>query len=824
MSAVSRKSPAFHKKYPFHFHGFFGKISKNIGGGGAYLFFVDLKISKNSRALRDGTKDTDDVTKDKNSYHKRRVCMNKKLIAFGALGLALIMVTVALVFSLKDKNGTPGIEQSATPVPVITPMPSPDPAVPLISADAFMNPDNTYRGLMMLHSINNLRGSTDAKRAQTLADSGFGGVVTNIAWNSEYPNNVDAFKRVNAFAQEVTKKGFRVWIYDEDGYPSGTANIAVVDEEHMDYQAIGIGQYKIKGSGAGKQKVDMPKDMTKLFAAYVYPVKGTIVDSTKGVKVEDITITDGKITVDGMEGNWEVRLYGVFPCSLIESGPNGDVRTYPNLLNKDAVKRFIDLTYQQYKDNIENFADVVEAFFTDEPCLIATRNMSDTETFDYALIPYDSTVLAEFKTRYGYDLETVFPSLFFGSTAADMRVRANYMELIGDMMSENYIGQIEAWCKENGVEASGHMLLEEGLNYHVPLYGDLMKTFENMGYPGFDVLNMIPQSFVDGTLIGAKYASSTARWQNKEKVMFEICPVADLENFNKDSFNNAMGTLTLCYYGGGNQFTSYFSLINTSPTYGKQFNDYAARMGAMMDDATMTSGIGIYVPTTAAQGMYQFPETQNVYNGNIQTLDVYIRNAANMLQQNNMDYNFLSDAAIAAGKVQNGTLDINNTPYKVIFVPDAEVISIETLRTFDAFAKAGGKIIWAERMPYVATYEKDQAELTEIVSRYKDQKVNVSVTNTKLIAEIKAIADTKLKITPANTENASKIFNSPYYKNNRQFFFVVNTMVDDAEMTVSFEGAKGYRIYNPLDGSITESTDGKITVTGYRGVFVEPIL
>ena len=51
---------------------------------------------------------------------------------------------------------------------------------------------------------------------------------------------------------------------------------------------------------------------------------------------------------------------------------------------------------------------------------------------------------------YGYDIHTRYHCLFEGDSADDMAVRSNYRQLIGELFSENYVGNLAGWCEKTG--------------------------------------------------------------------------------------------------------------------------------------------------------------------------------------------------------------------------------------------------------------------------------------------------------------------------------------------------------------------------------------
>ncbi|MBQ9150676.1 MAG: hypothetical protein IJX72_00375, partial [Clostridia bacterium] len=69
------------------------------------------------------------------------------------------------------------------------------------------------------------------------------------------------------------------------------------------------------------------------------------------------------------------------------------------------------------------------------------------------------------------------------------------------------------------------------------------------------------------------------------------------------------------------------------------------------------------------------------------------------------------------------------------------------------------------------------------------------------------------------------VYVSPYEKNGAAFFFLANADNAPASMTFTYEGAVGYRLYDPVTGEITEiAADASWEMPAYRALFVQPLL
>ncbi len=94
-------------------------------------------------------------------------------------------------------------------------------------AKSFKDPDRRYAIYPIIHS-----GITSAKDFDYYDRCGFAGVVGNTYYNMVsptdtskvgFPDDETAWQRTEEGFRGFAKHGMHTWIYDESGYPSGTA-------------------------------------------------------------------------------------------------------------------------------------------------------------------------------------------------------------------------------------------------------------------------------------------------------------------------------------------------------------------------------------------------------------------------------------------------------------------------------------------------------------------------------------------------------------------------------------------------------------------------
>ena len=87
-----------------------------------------------------------------------------------------------------------------------------------IDKEQFLNPDRRYAIYPIYHS-GIIQG---AQNADELLDWGYAGLVGNIPYTEDFPHNNEAWNMTEQAYRKLIKKGMHTWIYDENGYPSGS--------------------------------------------------------------------------------------------------------------------------------------------------------------------------------------------------------------------------------------------------------------------------------------------------------------------------------------------------------------------------------------------------------------------------------------------------------------------------------------------------------------------------------------------------------------------------------------------------------------------------
>ena len=719
------------------------------------------------------------------------------------LSLFLALITVLTYISgCSNQDSKPGTTTDLTTNPVTTPSVStpeattekqpysPNPSNPY--AELFLNPTAEYRWHDMDHYIAEREiakeGSIDSLlKTMTMYDTG--GVVTNVPFYGGYVDKDSYFDALNEVSKKLIDSGFEIWLYDELGYPSGSAG-GRVTIDNPEYTAWGL--TVISQTGKGKTPVAVNKDpvLLDIYSAYAVDSKG---NSHKA------TVNGDTVTFAGTDGDW--TLY-VFVKKKFYEGTHAEgngfggkewlTRDYPNLLDKDAVKKFIEVTYKPYVEKYDYFDQVI-GVFTDEPSL-----MERGSNMKYAQRSWVNGFEDSFYEMHGYRIEDKLHYLFTGTSSEARIVRVNYRQTVAQIISESYFKQINDYCVENGSYLSGHLFAEESLSAHVTGYGDNMQCLRQMGIPGVDVLNVGQDKLMSQSspiYMSAKYASSVATIAGKGRLtMAELCAldIPTSGSYNNEEIKKIWQTVNMLYFGGITHINAYVDIVNTGRRAVK-FIDYSARLGYLSRQLTWDGEIGVYYPINT----YQSHEGVSGYNDG-KTLNTIMLK----LHQNQNDFCMVDNQFILEADIKDGRIFNDHVSFSVILMPKVDVVPLDVLKKLLEFEQSGGYVFWVNGTPTLPDNINDIDEFKSLASKLKITNLNSSsdLNKIKMAAKYSEIE--------FDIEGSSVTLMVGKYKlGDAPAYWLYNDAGKLRSCDISCDGAKGFDVYDPITGEIT-SIDG----------------
>lgn len=385
--------------------------------------------------------------------------------------------------------------------------------------DSFANPPLEFRMNENNHEIPLQPDLQDSLINRTLAN-GWGGFTINTPY-SEYLTE-KSLQSTLVFCQKAKAKGMDLWLYDECGYPSGNAGDLVI-KENPEWEAMAIYMKDTVVSG-GKIAFLLP--WGEPFIVKAFPVVNGLTDFKNPVDLLGL-FKGNSLKWNAPKGDWNIfaatkyRLYEGYQAA--DKGGSKLGSHYPSLLIPEPTEAFIRITHETYAKTFgADFGKYFTSTFTDEPSLMALQFHSYKDR--HAILPWKELLSEEIEKRYGYKPEDKLVELFYDEGPDGQKIRYQYFHTVADLTSKNFYRKIKDWCVEHNLLSGGHILLEESMIAHVPLYGDIMKCFREMHAPGIDILSCLPENM---PVHSPKLASSVVELMGGTHVMNEPCPVAD---------------------------------------------------------------------------------------------------------------------------------------------------------------------------------------------------------------------------------------------------------------------------------------------------------
>jgi len=528
------------------------------------------------------------------------------------------------------------------------------------------SPQAEHRPLQIVHSWFAQNPDLD-KEAARMRNCGLGGIVCNVHSTNYLRDETQWTKFVDS-VKAARSAGLRIWIYDEDGYPS-----------------LGAGGVVLDG----------------------YP------------ELESLALVHDKDSTEP---------FSIRPAYEHTHASNNfaAARRYPNPLDAAATERFLDVTHEQYRTRLgKELFDQVEAFFTDEPSMMAVNigqlpdeirnNVKIADPLDpnvkpLPMVSWVADLPDRYREKYGEELLSQRKSLFAGDTPEDRRIRRQFWSLLGDLNTERFYGQIQDWCRNAGssvptpknsnvplrLASSGHTLHEENVLCHVPLDGNKLQVLARMDLPGLDELNSDPMVPFYGGWKTTAFPCSAAILTGRRLVMTELSDFAQKISGQKPvdlSWMQAATTIEAVW--GVTEFTLYYQIDDRGDVIHRQYCDFVGRINAVLRNAAPYRPVLLYYPIETLQEEY-IPTGEPF---SLQTQSATARQAVEsferlglLLTQTQIPFTLIDSEFLAKAELKGKELELAGSRYHTLILPDVELPK-PVAETIDKLRKSGFRVL-----------------------------------------------------------------------------------------------------------------------------------
>lgn len=598
-------------------------------------------------------------------------------------------------------------------------------------------------------------------RLDRLNSLGYGGVVMNVDY-SGYLKSPDAFTLFFDSLEYAKSLGMKVWIYDEQYYPSGSAG-GLTLLGHPELEALGLAcvseNFKIDDT-VGAIRVASPKGYSELKYAVIAPIVNGEIDHSQRRTVSHFKDLGGGLCYDAPVGEWRVWCFFLRPLYELTKFCQGTraSRRYISIFNKKAVERFYKVTFEDgYIAHSKNGLEgLVEAVFTDEPyspCYHQYRHdygktlrttFSSSAIYDkphrdmeiYPYLPWEMTLEERYFERYGTSVVDTLPDLF-DETPKTKEARYNLFSLLSDMSKEAFAEQFKEKLGKEKVIFSGHYYGEEFFDLHPVFFGDILDHLGVMGIPGCDCL----WSDLDilRYYVPCKLASSAAHLNNLDEVMIEASNMVDKDqSITLQRLKAAMSTMLV---HGINRITSYYSEKLLPDEEMKAFAEHVRSLNALLDKSKYRVNTLLYYPfENLCRDRTLMGIDEEKYSGEDH---LGIAETAKKLLQHQVQFDFINKRKLLSTKIKKDALIApNGERIKYVVLPDLNWLDPDVAKHLKNAKNAGVKIIFSGDKREICNVEFTKHYLND--ENYPDSDLKITNEQPYILASHRAFDESDL--------------------------------------------------------------------------------
>ncbi|HHJ09954.1 MAG TPA: hypothetical protein ENK25_03580, partial [Bacteroidetes bacterium] len=290
----------------------------------------------------------------------------------------------------------------------------------------FADPPSEYRSVPLWDWNEQITEEGIDFQMKEFKKAGMGGVFVHPRPGllTEYLSD-EWFHLFDYAVQKGKEIGMKVWIYDENSYPTGFAGGHVPAEMPDSYK---------HGTGL---KMEIQRRLNVVFSDTIAVV----------LKKTNDGFTD--ITSIVQQENGKTGTYYVFRKTYPARSLWYGGFSYVDLIYKGVTEKFLDITMiKGYERNKADYGKTLPGSFSDEPNLEAAMAWG-------SMMRWTPDLWDEFQQRWGYDLRVNLPSLV-EETGNWKKVRHDYYETLLELFVDRWAKPYSKYCEKNGLKWTGH--------------------------------------------------------------------------------------------------------------------------------------------------------------------------------------------------------------------------------------------------------------------------------------------------------------------------------------------------------------------------------
>ncbi|HEX2909199.1 MAG TPA: glycosyl hydrolase [Chloroflexia bacterium] len=589
----------------------------------------------------------------------------------------------------------------------------------------FQNPPAEFRITPFWFWNGAMEPQAVARQVREMAEKGVGGFFICARQGLEIPYLSEKwFERVKVAVEAAEQNGLEVWLYDEYPYPSGMSGGEVI-LRHPEAKQYNLLHYNFRASGGQALEEELAWARVLWAKAVPYNPQSGGLNWTAAIDLANNIGNFQAQTVfqkTGLTAYNDKRYFTYEPRKqLAWQAPEGDWQvivflekeiedfkyygTYLDPCNREAVRSFIDTTYERYAEVLGGkLGKAVKGMFSDEVGI-------------YGNPPWSPQLIAAFEKRTGYSLQDELMALRYSAGENTARVRYDYFQTLHLAMREAYHRQISEWCDAHRIKYitevpsvrmttqlyshitggdSAHEKLGRSLEWIVDLNALNFRANPKM------VSSLARQLGIERAFIECFHSVGWSMTLQDAKWMIDRLAALGINFFNFHAFFYTLDGLRK-HDAPPSQF-----LQNPYWPYFKKLTDYAGRLSYALSRGKAAVSIAVIDPTTSFWTHLGNPFHAFNYCGDDPQEEARLNRLkedwaylCKSLLLNQLDYDHLDPEILAQSRVeQNGTLTSGLATYSVLVMPPLANLEAAAWEKIKAFLEAGGTVISLGLLPF----------------------------------------------------------------------------------------------------------------------------
>lgn len=558
-----------------------------------------------------------------------------------------------------------------------------------LSEELFKNPTAEYRGTPFWSWNCTLEKKELLRQIEELKKMGFGGfhMHSRAGMATKYLSP-EFMELVRACTEKAKEEGMLAWLYDEDRWPSGSAGGYVTKDRKYSAKEV---HFTVNPVETVSKEEGIREGKTYFLACYDVSLNsdGTLKNYSR-ISENDTALG--------------TKWYAYIEAFAKTGWHNNE--SYVDTLSKEAIDRFIEITYEAYKDAVgDEFGKTINTIFTDEPQFAMKNTLAFAQDKSDVFLPWTTDFDKFYKDECGLDLIGHFPELIW-DLADDMpsEIRYHYHDLICELFVRSFADNCGKWCNDNGISLTGHVLWEDNLGSQTGAVGEAMRSYRSFGIPGIDMLcNHVELST-------AKQAQSACHQYGREAMLSELYGVTNWDfDFRGHKFQGdwqaALGvTVRVPHLSWvsmkGSAKRDYPASINYQSPWYKEYSyieNHFARVNTALTRGKPVVKVGVIHPIESY--WLKYGPSENTADARKQLEDNFTA-IIDILLFGTIDFDFISESLLPSQcKEISDSLTVGEMCYSAIVVPGCETLRSSTLKILKEFSDKGGKLIFVGACP-----------------------------------------------------------------------------------------------------------------------------